>query len=48
MTFIGELTSSSEDMLADDAVSPDDVQGVVQQATDGIPALTEAVATACA
>jgi hypothetical protein len=48
VTFIGELTSSSEDMLADDSVSPDDVQGVLQQATDGIPALTEAVTTACA
>ena len=48
VTFIGELTSSSEDMLADDSVSPEDVQGVLQQATDGIPALTEAVTTACA
>ena len=48
LTFIGDLTSSSEDLLADDSVSPDDVQGVLQKATDGIPALTEAVTTACA
>jgi hypothetical protein len=48
LTFIGELTSSSEDLLTDDSVTPDDVQGVLQQATEGIPALTEAVTTACA
>jgi hypothetical protein len=48
VTFIGELTSSSEDLLADDSASSDDVQGVITQATDGIPALTEAVTTACA
>lgn len=47
VTFIGELTSSSEDLLADDAVSPDDVQGVIQQATEGLPPLAEAVTTAC-
>jgi hypothetical protein len=48
LTFIAELTSSSEDLLADDSVAPDDVQGVIQQAADGTPALTEAVTTACA
>jgi hypothetical protein len=48
VTFIGELTSSSEDLLADDSVTADDVQGVISQAADGIPALTEAVTTACA
>jgi hypothetical protein len=47
VTFLGELTSSSEDLLADDSASPDDVQAVIQQATDGLPALTEAVTTAC-
>ena len=47
VTFIGELTSSSEDLLADDAVSPDDVQGVIQQAAEGLPPLAEAVTTAC-
>ena len=48
VTFIGELTSSSEDLLTDDSASPDDVQGVITQATEGIPALAEAVTTACA
>ena len=47
VTFLGNLTSSSEDLLADDSASPDDVQAVIQQATDGLPALTEAVTTAC-
>jgi len=47
VTFLGELTSSSDDLLADDSASPDDVQAVIQQATDGLPALTEAVTTAC-
>jgi hypothetical protein len=47
VTFLGELTSSSEDLLADDSASPDDVQAVIQQATEGLPALTEAVTTAC-
>lgn len=48
VTFIGDLTSSSEKLLADDSASADDIQGVVQQAADGFPALTEAVTTACA
>ena len=47
VTFIGELTSSSEDLLADDSASPDDVQAVITQAADGFPALAEAVTTAC-
>jgi hypothetical protein len=48
VTFIDELTSSSEDLLADDSVSADDVQGVITQATEGSAPLVEALATACA
>ena len=46
--FIADLTSSSEDLLTDDSVSADDVQGVITQATDGAAPLVEALATACA
>jgi hypothetical protein len=48
VTFIADLTKSSEKLLADDSVSPEDVQGVIQQATDGTGTLTEALTTACA
>jgi hypothetical protein len=37
---------SSEKLLADDSASPEDVQGVIQQATDGTGTLTEALTTA--
>jgi len=48
VTFIADLTKSSEKLLADDSASPEDVQGVIQQATDGTGTLTEALTTACA
>jgi len=48
VTFIADLTKSSEKLLADDTASPEDVQGVIQQATDGTGTLTEALTTACA
>jgi hypothetical protein len=47
-TFIEGLTSSSEELLGDDSASPDDVNAVIQQATDGAPPLLEALGTACA
>ena len=48
VTFIADLTTSATDLLTDDSASPDDVQAVIQQATDGTGTLNEALATACA
>jgi hypothetical protein len=47
-TFIAGLTESSQELLGDDSASPDDVNAVIQQASDGAPPLLEALATACA
>jgi hypothetical protein len=48
LTFIEGLTSSSQDLLADDSASPDDVNAVIEQAAEGGPPLLEALGTACA
>ena len=47
-TYIEGLTSSSEDLLGDDSASPDDINAVVQQATEGSAPLLEALSSACA
>jgi hypothetical protein len=48
VTYIEGLTSSSQELFGDDSVNPDDVNEVVQQATDGAAPLLEALGTACA
>jgi hypothetical protein len=48
LTFIEGLTSSSSELFGDDSASPDDVNAVIQQATEGGPPLLEALGTACA
>jgi hypothetical protein len=48
LAYIEGLTSSSTELFGDDSASPDDVNAVITQASEGGPPLLEALGTACA
>lgn len=48
LAYIEGLTSSSTELFSDDSASPDDVNAVITQASEGGPPLLEALGTACA